>query len=226
MGEKRKQSFTPRVLNDTITCLGIISITALERIAILAAGREMHVSNSKKLALIAIGYVLSVVVGFVAAAVNEALMPDDVAQGSPGMVAFGDMILFIFVTGCFSLAPTWFLLKLLVAMAPRTLLTAQLFIATMGPLSWLAMTIMAVTTPPGGPSLQNVPQAAAQLFGLFLAFGAIPRMVVGPVLVVIEGVTLLLFRGGIARALLAGAMLMDVVPIGLYALHFAHTVYY
>ena len=53
-------------------------------------------SNSKKLALIAIGYILSVVVGFVAAAVNEALMPDDVAQGSPGMVAFGDMILFIF----------------------------------------------------------------------------------------------------------------------------------
>jgi hypothetical protein len=62
------------------------------------------VSNSKKLALIAIGYVLSVVVGFVAAAVNEALMPDAVAQGSPGMVAFGDMILFIFVTGFFSLA--------------------------------------------------------------------------------------------------------------------------
>ena len=104
-------------------------------------------------------------------------MPDDVAQGSPGMVAFGDMILFIFVTGFFSLPPTWFLLKLLVATAPRTLLTAELFVATMGPVSWLAMTIMAVTTPPGGPSLQNVPQAAAQLFGLFLAFGAIPRMV-------------------------------------------------
>ena len=186
----------------------------------------MHVSNSKKLARIAIGYVLSVVVGFVAAAVNEALMPDDVAQGSPGMVAFGDMILFIFVTGFFSLAPTWFLLKLLVATAPRTLLTALLLIATMGPVSWLAMTIMAVTTPPGGPSLQNVPQAAAQLFGLFLAFGAIPRIVLGPVLVVIEGVTFLLFRGGVARALLAGAMLMDVVPIGLYALHFARTVHY
>jgi hypothetical protein len=163
---------------------------------------------------------------FVAAAVNEALMPDDVAQGSPGMVAFGNMILFIFVTGFFSLPPTWFLLKLLVATVPRTLLTAELFVATMGPVSWLAMTIMAVTTPPGGPSLQNVPQAAAQLFGLFLAFGAIPRMVLGPVLVVIEGVTLLLFRGGIARALLAGAMLMDVVPIGLYALHFARTVHY
>ena len=62
--------------------------------------------------------------------------------------------------------------------------------------------------------------------GLFLAFGAIPRMILGPVLVVIEGVTLLLFRGGVARALLAGAMLMDVVPIGLYALHFARTVHY
>ena len=85
---------------------------------------------------------------------------------------------------------------------------------------------MIVPDRPGGPSLQNVPQAAAQLFGLFLAFGAIPRMVLGPVLVVIEGVTLLLFRGGIARALLAGAMLMDVVPIGLYALHFARTAHY
>jgi SOS response associated peptidase (SRAP) len=116
------------------------------------------VSNSKKLALIAIGYVLSVVVGFVAAAVKEALMPDDVAQGSPGMVAFGGMILFIFVTGFFSLGPTWVLLKLLVAAAPRTLLTSELLIAAMGPVSWLAMTIMAVMTPPGGLSLQNVPQ--------------------------------------------------------------------
>ena len=143
-------------------------------------------SNSKKLALIAVGYALSVVVGFVAAAVNEALMPDDVAQGSPGMVAFGDMILFVFVTGFLSLSPTWFLLKLLVTTAPRALLTALLFIATMGPVSWLAMTIMAVTPPPGGSSLQNVPQAAAQLFGLFLAFGAVPRMVLGPILVVID----------------------------------------
>jgi hypothetical protein len=184
------------------------------------------VSNSKKLALIAIGYVLSVVVGFVAAAVNEALMPDDVAQGSPGMVAFGGMILFIFVTGFFSLGPTWVLLKLLVAAAPRTLLTSELLIAAMGPVSWLAMTIMAVMTPPGGPSLQNVPQGAAQLFGLFLAFGAIPRIVLGPVLVVIEGVSFLLFPGGTARALLVGAMLMDAVPIGLYALHFAVTVHY
>ena len=52
------------------------------------------------------------------------------------------------------------------------------------------------------------------------------RTMAGPVVVVIEGVTLLLFRGGVARALLAGAMLMDVVPIGLYTLHFARTVHY
>jgi hypothetical protein len=184
------------------------------------------VSSSKKLALIAIGYVFSVVVGFTAAAVNEALMPDDVTQGSPGMVAFGDMILFIFMSGFLSLVPTWFLLRLLVATAPRTLLTTEMLIAAMGPVSWLAMTIMGVLAPPGAPSLQIVLQAVAQLFGLFLAFGAIPRMVLGPVLVVIEGVTFLLFRGGIARALLAGAMLMDVVPIGLYALHFARMAHY
>ena len=102
-------------------------------------------------------------------------------------------------------APTWFLLKLLVTTAPRTLLTAELLIAAMGPVSWLAVTIMAVTATSGGPSLQNMPQGAAQLFGLFLAFGAIPRMVLGPVFMLIEGVTFLLLRGGVARALLAGS---------------------
>ena len=172
-----------------------------------AAGR--HMSNSKKLALIAVGYALSVAIGFSAVAVDEALMPDDVAQGSPGMVAFGDMILFVLVTGIFSLVPTWFLLKLLVTKMPRTLLTVELLIAAMGPVSWLAMTIVVATTPPGGPSFQNLPQVVAQLFGLFLAFGAIPRMVLGPVLVVIEGMTFLLAHWSVARALLAAAVLMD-----------------
>src|SRR5215469_16199384 len=120
--------------------------------AILAAGRDTHVSDSKKLALIAIGYVLSVIIGFAAAAVNEALIPDDVAQGSPGMVAFGDMILFVFVTGFFSLVPTWFLLKLMVENAPRTLLVGVLLVAALGPLSWLTMTGLAISTSPGGPT--------------------------------------------------------------------------
>jgi len=71
-------------------------------------------STWKKLALIAAGYVFSVVAGVAAVALNELLTPDDVAQGSPGMVAFGDMILFVLVTGFIGLAPTWFLLKLFV----------------------------------------------------------------------------------------------------------------
>jgi hypothetical protein len=79
-----------------------------------------------------------------------------------------------------------------------------------------------VTTPEGGPSsLPNWPQAARELLGLLITFGAIPRMVFGPVLVVIEGVTFLLVRGRIARTLLAAAMLMDLLPLGIFALHLA-----
>jgi hypothetical protein len=176
-------------------------------------------SAAKKLALIVAGYALSV-------AVNELRMPADIAQTSPGMVAFGDMILFVLAVGFFSLAPTWFLLKLSVEKAPRALLTTELLIAAVGPVSWLAMIAMAATTPAGGPSLPNVPQAAKELLGLLIAFGAIPRIVVGPVLVVIEGVTFFLVRERIARTLLAAAMLMDLIPIGLYALHFARATRY
>ena len=181
----------------------------------------------KRLALIATGYALSVGGGLAAGAVNELFMPADVAQTSPGMVAFGDMILFLFVAGFLSLAPTWFLLNLLVEKAPRAVLATELLIAAMGPVSWLAMTILAMTTPAGGPSLlPSWPQAARELFGLLIAFGAIPRMVLGPVLLVIEGATFLLVRERLARALLASAMLMDLVPLGLFALHMARAVRY
>jgi hypothetical protein len=101
------------------------------------------------------------------------------------------------------------------------LLTTELVIAAMGPASWLAMTALAATTPPGGPSLLNTPEAVRELLGLLIAFGAIPRIVFGPVLLVIEGVTFLLVRGRIARALLAAAMLMDLVPLSMFALHMA-----
>jgi hypothetical protein len=184
------------------------------------------VSTSKKLALIVIGYVLAVTIGFAAVAVTEALLPDDVAQGSPAMVAFGEVILFILVTGFLGLAPTWFILKLLVTKAPRTLLIAEVLAAAMGPGSWLAVMVMAMMTLPGGPSFQRLPQAVMQLFGLVVAFGAIPRIVLGPVLVVIESMTFCLVRGGIPRALLAAAAVMDIVPIGLCALHLAGAVRY
>lgn len=66
---------------------------------------------AKRLALIVAGYVLAVVAGLAAVALNELFMPADAAQSS-GMAAFGDIILFALVTGFFSFPPTWLLLKL------------------------------------------------------------------------------------------------------------------
>ncbi len=178
-------------------------------------------STAKKLALIAAGYVLAFVGGIAAAVLNELLMPADIAQGSGGMVAFGDMILFVVFTGAFGLAPTWFLLKLCAEKAPRTLLGAELVLAALGPASWLAVIYLAVDS-----SLANLPPVAKALIGVPIAFGAIPRIVFGPILLVIEGFTFLLLRTRIARALLVAAMLMDVIPIGLYMLHMARMPHY
>ena len=171
-------------------------------------------STAKKLALIAAGYVLCVVAGLAAVTVNELRIPADVAQGSPGMVAFGDMILFVLVAGFVGVVPTWFLLRLFIAKAPRALLAIVLLVAAMGPVSWLAVRHMA-----GGLNPPNMPEAVGALLGLFIAFVAIPRMVFGPVLLVIEGITFLLVRGRVTRALLVVAMLMDLVPLGMFALH-------
>ena len=55
-------------------------------------------------------------------------------------------------------------------------------------------------------------------------FAAIPRMVLGPVLLVVEAVTALLLRDRWARVLLAGAMLMDIVPLSLFALHMTQAI--
>lgn len=180
-----------------------------------------RVSTTKTLGLIAAGYVLSFVGGLAAVAVNEAFMPADIAETSGGMVAFGDMILFVLVAGFLSLAPTWFLLKLAVENAPHALLATVLLIAAIGPASWLVVLYLA-----GGPGPTNLPQAAWGLLGPLIAFGAIPRMVFGPVLLVIEGVTFLLVRRHATRALLAAAMLMDLVPLSLFALHMARATHY
>ena len=130
------------------------------------------------------------------------------------MVAFGDMILFVLVAGFFGLAPTWFLLKLFIEKAPRALLAIVLLVAALGPASWLAVMHMAA-----GLSPPNPPVAVSQLLGLFIAFVGIPRMVFGPVLLVIEAITFLLIRERVTRALLVVAMLMDLVPLGMFALH-------
>ena len=179
-----------------------------------------RMSVAKRLALIAIGYALSVVGGLAAVAVNEMRIPADINETSGGMVAFGDMILFVLATGFLSVVPTWFLLKLCVEKAPRTLMAIMLLIAAIGPAGWLAMTYLA-----RDPGLPNHPEAVGALFGLFIAFVAIPRIVFGPVLLVIEGATFFLVRERVMRALLAAAMLMDVIPLSIYALHFASAIH-
>ena len=175
-------------------------------------------SAARTLGLIAVGYALSVAGGVAVVALNELFMPADVAEGSPGMVAFGDMILFVLATGFFGLVPTWFLLKLVLEKAPRALLAALLLLAAIGPLSWLTVMYMAA-----GP-VANPPQAGMELLGPLIAFGAMPRIVAGPVLLVVEGLTILLARNRVIRALLVAAMLMDLVPMGLFALHMASAV--
>ena len=96
-------------------------------------------TTAKTLALIAAGYAIAVVAGCAAVAVNELLIPADISQTSGGMVAFGDMVLFVLVTGFFGLVPTWFLLKLFAEKAPRTLLLSVLAAAVLGPVSWLVV---------------------------------------------------------------------------------------
>jgi hypothetical protein len=176
-------------------------------------------SVAKKLALIALGYVLALTAGVAAVTVNELLMPADISQGSPGMVAFGDMILFVLVAGVVGLVPTLFLLRLAIDRAPRASLAVLVLVALAGPLSWLAMLRLAGAGPAG-----LLPGAYSQLLGLLIAFGAIPRIVAGPVVVVAEGLAALLVRQRNMRILLAAAILMDLVPIGLYVLHMARAI--
>jgi hypothetical protein len=83
------------------------SAASCDRVAADWGGR---MSTAKRLAWIAGGYAVAVGAGFAAVAVNELFMAEDVAQGSPGMVAFGDMILFVLATGIVGLIPTLFLL--------------------------------------------------------------------------------------------------------------------
>ena len=170
----------------------------------------------KQLALIAAGYALALVGGTAAGGLYDLLIPDDVQQQSGGMVAFADMVVFMLATGFLSLLPTFFLLKLGVEKIPRALLAAELLVAALGPVSWLAVRAMAA-----GPDPQSRPHIFNGVLGLLIAFGAIPRIVLGPVVLVIEAITFLLIRVRLARALLAAAMLLDLVPLGIFALHVA-----
>jgi hypothetical protein len=189
---------------------------------LIRAGADL--STAKKLLLIAAGYALSFAGGLAAVAVNELRILAVGAQDSSGMAAFGDMVLFVLVVGFLGLAPTWFLLKLFVEKAPRTLLAIVFVLAAMGPASWLAVTYLA--SDPSGAGLSKLPRAAQDLLALLIPFIAIPRMVFGPVLLVIEGATFLLARARVARALIIVAMLMDLVPLGIFALYLVRAIRY
>jgi len=171
-------------------------------------------SAAKKLFLIAIGYALSIVGGLAVVVVHELLTAADIAQNSCGMAAFGDMILVILAAGFFGLAPTWVLLRLAVEKAPSALLAAQIVIAALGPASWLAAIHLT------GIDVAASPWASGELLGVLLTF-AMLRIMVGPVLLVIEGATFILAQTRSRRALLASAMLMEFVPLGLFTLHVA-----
>src|SRR5262249_45090137 len=114
-------------------------------------------STAKRLAWGAAGYVLAGGIGVFAGGRNELGGSEDITQGSPGMVAFGDMILFVLAAGFFGLVPTWFLLRLCVEKIPRVLLATELLVAAMGPASWLAVKSLA-----GGPPASQ-PQAIGQM---------------------------------------------------------------
>lgn len=168
-------------------------------------------SVASRLAWIAAGYGLAIAAGVIAVSVNEMLVPTDVSQSSGGMVAFGDMILFVLAVGFVSLAPTWFLLKLLAEKAPRLLLVSLLLLAVTGPLSWGTMVVLS-----GGAGSSS---PLKDVLGVLIAFGAIPRIVAGPIIVVVEFAALYLLRGAAERRLIAIAMLLDIVPMGLFFLH-------
>ncbi len=176
-------------------------------------------SAAKTLSLIGLGYVLAVIGGVAAVAVNELRMSEEIAQGSPGMAAFGDVVLFILATGFISLAPTWLLLRLAVAKAPRALFGVLLFVAAIGPLSWLAMIALAGVPPGPGSS------PLLMLAGPVIAFGAIPRIIAGPVVMMVEGATILLARRPLMRVLLAAAIMMDLVPLTMFVVHMARAVH-
>lgn len=167
-------------------------------------------SIAKKLVLIGLGYAFAIAGGFAAVALDEFLTPVSIPDTSSGTNAFGDMILFIIAAGALGLAPTWFLLKLSAEKTRRTLFSALLVLAVLGPLSWLAMTRLFA----GGP----IPYIGA-LLGPNIAYVCLPRIVAGPILVAVEGLALFFARNRLARMALVAAMLMDLVPLSLFAAH-------
>jgi hypothetical protein len=59
-----------------------------------------------KVAIVAGGYLLAILMAFAAVALHTALTGESGAQASDGMSAFGDLVLFVAVFGAVALLPT------------------------------------------------------------------------------------------------------------------------
>ena len=164
-------------------------------------------SVARTLVVILLGYGLALAAGVAAVLLNGMVVPVDASRISGGMFAFGDMVLLVIVTGVFGLVPTWLLMRLLIRQAPRALLGALLLVAVTGPLAWLAIMY------PDGAS--SHPGSAAAL----VPWLAIPRAVLGPVVLAVEALAVLFYRNSPARWLLVLAMLLEILPLALFTLH-------
>ena len=161
--------------------------------------------------MIALGYVLSLVAGCGAVTVNELLMPSDISQGSPGMVAFGDKILFVLVAGFVGMVPTLFLLRLAIDKAPRASLAVLAVVVLAGLLSWLTMQLLAGGAPAGPPSGLSSGCRPAHCLRRHTQDRRRPGRRGG------RGAGDDLRPAVSMRAVLAAAMLMDLVPMGIDA---------
>ncbi|MFO1148288.1 MAG: hypothetical protein U1E62_07920 [Alsobacter sp.] len=163
---------------------------------------------------IAAGYVLAALGGLAAVAINGWMTPAEASRQSGGMVAFGDLVLFVGVAGLASLAPTWFLLALMSRTAPRLTLGLFLLAAALGPVCWGLLAL-----PAPGASSSGAWSRSDEAFSWFVGYVALPRIAAGPILVALEAAALLVFKTPSARAALVLAMLMDVVPWLILAAH-------
>jgi hypothetical protein len=177
-------------------------------------GTDRAMRPATQLILIAGAYALALAGGAGAVALNEMMIPPDVSQASGGMVAFGDMVLFVLVAGLLGLLPTWFLLKLALSAAPRWTLAGLLLLAAAGPASWLATAYLA-----GGPPVAGATGQLGAWLGVAIAFLAIPRIVLGPVVVMLEAAAMALTPNRRTRLVLGAGMLLDIVPWALFILH-------
>jgi hypothetical protein len=96
-------------------------------------------------------------------------------------------------------------------------LAALFVLATTGPVSWILTLSISADPRGGGPS-----QDSDVWLGLLVAFWAIPRIVLGPLIVLVETATCFLARDQSARLLLAAMILMDIIPLGLFLRHLTH----